>query len=410
MKKHNKKANAKSDDFLSKEAEEFAKTAPEYTLDIPEDEIWTYQIEGLSAPRIGKPVANAAVKKTIIIVSLLIAIGLSVFLSIQAIHSDTFDYLELNDGTYQLEKFSNPGDIKELVIDYADDEKTKPVTQIREYAFNCDEMITQIKIGADVRQLESSSFYTCRALENIYVDKDNPYYCDIDGVLYSKDVTELICYPIDHDNYLRRERGYDFEADNNENPVEKLIGKNASYDEAFLKKYNEDVRTYVVPSTVKVIKQMALNYADITDLYLPEGLEKIETLAVFRCTALKNIYSYKSGGSAETGAVTAASLGGIYPSLPDGLEYIGSDAFSYNQELTYMFIPSSVNYIGHHAFWDTCYKSDGEIKGVSQMNVAADEAVFTEKTYLGDQWCPKYDYRMFKKTIPVNYSAARDTE
>ena len=41
MKKHNKKANAKSDDFLSKEAEEFAKTAPEYTLDIPEEEIWT---------------------------------------------------------------------------------------------------------------------------------------------------------------------------------------------------------------------------------------------------------------------------------------------------------------------------------------------------------------------------------
>ena len=192
MKKQAKKPDRQPDDFLAKEAEEFAKTSPAYTLDIPEDEIWTYQIEGLAAPRIGKPVANAAMKKTILIVSLLIAIGLSVFLSIRAIHNDTFDYTQLKDGTYQLDKYSNPGDVSTLVIDCVDGDKSKPVTQIRAYALNCDEMITHIRIGADVKKLESASFYTCRALQRITVDPANTAYCDVDGVLYSKDMTTLI--------------------------------------------------------------------------------------------------------------------------------------------------------------------------------------------------------------------------
>ncbi len=409
MKKQKNPQPEKSQDFLEKEAEEFAKTAPEYTLDIPEDQIWDYQIDGLAPPRIGKPVKNAAAKKTAVIIFLLIAIGLSIYLSIQAIHHDTYDFVQLKNGTYKLEKFSNPGDVKELTIDYIDGDTSKPITQIREYALNCDEMVTQINIGADVEKLESSSFYSCQVLQRIVVDKNNPNYRDIDGVLYSKDLTELICYPIDHDNYLRQKNGYKIEVDSGDNRVENLIGTSAEYDEAFLKKYNSDIRTYVVPSTVKTIMSMAFNYADITDLYLPQGLVKIETLGFFRSTALRNVYTYTSSDATEdTTAQAVSSFKSVYPSLPEGLEYIGSDAFSYDQDLTYMFIPESVTYVGHHAFWDTCYKEDGEIKGLAQMNVAAEESMFNKNAHLGDQWCPKYDYRMFKKTIPVEYSAVRE--
>lgn len=35
----------------------------------------------------------------------------------------------------------------------------------------------------------------CESLKNIFVDENNEYFCDIDGVLYSKDKTELILYP-----------------------------------------------------------------------------------------------------------------------------------------------------------------------------------------------------------------------
>ena len=74
--------------------------------------------------------------------------------------------------------------------------------------------------------------------------------------------------------------------------------------------------------------------------------------------------------------------------------------------MTYMYIPASVTHIGHHAFWDTCYKEDGEVKGVAFIDVEADEDTFKQGE-LGDQWRPEYDYHLFKKAVAVNYSAAR---
>jgi hypothetical protein len=78
-----------------------------------------------------------------------------------------------------------------------------------------------------------------------------------------------------------------------------------------------------------------------------------------------------------------------------------------------MYIPSSVTYIGHHAFWDAVYKDKGEdgspLKGITQMNIAADEAAFKQCS-IGSQWLPKYDYLLFKKNIDVNYSATREVK
>ena len=193
-------------------------------------------------------------------------------------------------------------------------------------------------------------------------------------------MTEVICYPIDHDAYLREKAGY----------KEELWPDSEDYSD----EYAEKVQTYKIPQTVTKIGELAFNYANLVKVYMPEGLKTIETLAFFKSTNLSQILTYGAGGE--------------YKSLPEGLEYIGSDAFSYNQALDYMFIPSSVKFIGHHAFWDTCYKQDGEVKGVSVMNVARDESNFKTDVETGDQWLPKYDYMLVKKTIDVNYSAQRE--
>lgn len=37
--------------------------------------------------------------------------------------------------------------------------------------------------------------YNCPKLENIYVSKDNPTYCSLDGVVYSKDMKEIVLIP-----------------------------------------------------------------------------------------------------------------------------------------------------------------------------------------------------------------------
>ena len=142
-------------------------------------------------------------------------------------------------------------------------------------------------------------------------------------------------------------------------------------------------------------------------VYLPEGLKKIGTLGFFEMPNFAEIYTYKPDSPVTETVLTAVEGKEIYRSLPDGLEYIGSDAFSYDQALTYMFIPESVTYIGHHAFWDTVYKEDGELRGVAQLNVELSKDEFNAKTETGDQWVPQYDKNLLRK-IDVVYSSVRE--
>ena len=352
--------------------------APAEPLYIPEDEIWTYRIDGLQEPRIGMAHTHSAAKKAAVVVSLLIAIGLSIFFSVQAIRNDTFEYKQLENG-WQLTKYSNPGEVTELSIDCVDGDPEKPITSLREYFLNCDEKLLTVHIGASVTDIDSKSFYSCWHLQAITVDESNPNYCDIDGVLYTKDKREVICYPIDRDQYLRDKFGY----------AEELWPDSEGYSEDYVR----DVQTYRLPAETKIIGKLAFNYSNLAVIYLPEGLETIESMAFFRNESLRNIYT----GTGDT----------VYPSLPDSVTYIGSDAFSYDQALTYMFIPKSVTYIGHHAFWGTVYKAGGNLAGVTELNVEADEQSFRQNTEIGDQWTPKYDYMLFSKSVPIIYGAER---
>ncbi len=389
-------------------------------LDIPEDEIWTYQVPGLAAPHVNKPYKYYNLKKAVFVLVIIVAVSLSMYFSVMALQNDTFEYNETETGI-EFSKFSNTGYLYELDIDYVcdieyipgnNDPKTnfkvvkdteKPITSVREFTLNCDDKIKTINIGPNVEFVDTKAFYSCWALQSIEVDENNPNYCDVDGVLYNKDKTEILCYPCDHDEYLRQKYGYEKEL----------------YKDEVTPEYEKDIQTYVVPSSVEKIDEMCFNYANLRVIYLPEGLKTIETLSIFKLHERKNewettpsltdIYSYKADGVSDTHFTNQKTLGEVYKSLPEGLEYIGSDAFSYNQAMSYVYIPDSVKYIGHHAFWDTVYKEDGNLCGVTEINVAVNEETF-ENIEKGDDWKPKYDYLLFKKSIDVKYEAERISE
>ena len=386
-------------------------------LDIPEDEIWTYQVEGLAPPHINKPYKHYTLKKIVLALVIIVAVSLSMYFSVRTVQSDVFEYSQAESG-YQFDKFSNTGYITELDINYISsieydnqnndpatnfiikNDEAKKVTAIREYAFNCDGTIKVINIGPDVLSIDGKSFYSCWSLERIEVDENNPNYCDVDGVLYNKDMTEVICYPCNHDEYLRQKYGYEKEL----------------YKDEVTPEYERDIQTYVVPASVEKIDEMCFNYANLRVIYLPEGLKRVETLAIFKLhervdqwgttPSLTNVYSYKSDKVTSTHFTSEKALGEIYNSLPEGLEFIGSDAFSYNQALSYVYIPESVTYVGHHAFWDTVYKADGELKGVTEIYVACSEEEFNNLE-IGDDWKPKYDYLLFKKAVETVYNSDR---
>lgn len=387
-------------------------------LDIPEDEIWTYRVEGLAAPHINKPYKHYGIKKIIFAVVIIIAVSLSCYFSVRTVQKDTFEYGQIQSG-YELSKFSNTGYITTLDIDYVSSveydrenpdvntnfkivkDETKPVSSVGAYALNCDEKVKVINIGEGVDYVDPKAFYSCWALQQIKVDENNPNYCDVEGVLYSKDMKEIICRPCDHDTYLAEKYGH-AEYDENGGRTEPAP-EDANYEQ-----YVKDVLTFVVPSSVEKIGQLCFNYANMKTVYIPEGVKTIETLGFFEIPLLENVYSYKCETAVtDSHYVSDEALGTVYNSLPEGLEYIGSDAFSYNQAMSYMYIPASVTYIGHHAFWDTVYKDGDSLKGVTVINVALSEEEFKEKVETGNSWRPQYDFMLFKKSIGVEYNSTR---
>ncbi len=390
----------------------------ETLLNIPDDEVWTFQVPGLAPPQINRQYKNYKLKKVLFCIVIIIAVSLSCYFSIRTVQKDVFSYNE-NESGYEFSKFSNTGYITSLDINFVTDikynendgnpetnftlvsDETKKVTSIGAYALNCDEKVITINIGKDVTKIDGKAFYSCWNLECVYVDENNPNYCDIDGVLYNKDKTEIIFYPVNHDSYLCKKYGY--EQYNEKGEWAELTPEDAGYEN-----YRRDVLTYVLPSTVKKMGELSMNYAYLADIYIPEGVEIIETLALFKATSLENIYSYKSLNVVEdTHFSSLSDLGKVYNSLPEGLKYIGSDSFSYNNKLGYMYIPKSVQHIGHHAFWDTAKKENGELSGVSQIETALTEDEFKKNVETGDEWKPKYDYLLFNKSVDVIYSAER---
>ena len=69
------------------------------------------------------------------------------------------------------------------------------VTKICDGAFDSCTGLTSIEIGAGVTEIEADAFVGCNRLLNISVDEANVNYSSLDGVLFNKDKTELVCCP-----------------------------------------------------------------------------------------------------------------------------------------------------------------------------------------------------------------------
>ena len=205
------------------------------------------------------------------------------------------------------------------------------VSSVERYTVQNDEYIEVIRIGAHVKNIDECAFVYCKKLKAIYVDEANPYYTDVDGVLFTKDMKLLLNYPVAH------------ETD------------------------GEPTKTYAVPDGVERLARNSFYKCDaLEEISLPDTLKEIGNMAFFKCGALKLV------------------------DLPDGVETLGSDAFSYCTAMKYAFyIPASVKQIDHHCFYkcdnlERFYvgsgKDDIKLGGKwmpkSENSLKADDAVF----------------------------------
>ncbi len=84
--------------------------------------------------------------------------------------------------------FENCGNLTDITIGNG-------VTSMVDGAFDGCESLTKITIGNSVISIGQYCFRYCKNLSEIFVEHDNPKYTAIDGVLYDKNLTELIFCP-----------------------------------------------------------------------------------------------------------------------------------------------------------------------------------------------------------------------
>ncbi len=158
-----------------------------------------------------------------------------------------------------------------------------PVFAVTSKAF-ADSGITYIKLPAALGNLASNAFNECDTLLRIDVDDSNPYFCSVDGVVYSKDRTILKAFPAG--------RGGDFTIPNGVTTVSNF---------AFYRCYQvENINMY---NTVTSIGERAFSFCwNLRSVRFSDNLETIGALAFSHCDDLTELRLPKSIKSIGTDA------------------------------------------------------------------------------------------------------------
>ena len=256
------------------------------------------------------------------------AVGNAVALAAEGTYED-FKYQELEDGTAEITDYTGsateldiPSEINGYQVtsigDYAFDNCTfltnitipNSITGIGDGAFRSCATLANITIPNSVTNIGTHAFYRCISLTDITVETENERYADLEGVLYNKEQTELIYYP---------------------------LGKKAT--------------SYSIPNGVTNIGISAFSSCtSLISITIPDSVTGIDSNAFSGCTSLTKIVIPDSVTSIGYGAFfDCASLTNV--TISNGVTSIGSSAFSGCTSLANITIPNSVTNIGDYAFY-----------------------------------------------------------
>ncbi len=258
---------------------------------------------------------------------------------------------------------------------------------IGESAFENSRDLTSIFIPDKVSSIGKNAFKGLEALTEIVVDANNQYYSSLDGVLYNKDRSVLIQYPIGKVNTTFTlpntaiEIGdFAFERANNLTEVILNEGLQIIGEGAFSFSSLESV---TIPSSVVQIEMVAFECANnLTEVILNEGLQTIGDFA-FVNTSLVSITIPSSVTVIMPGAFYRSTLTEVNFAEGSQLETIQAATFE-AANLKTITIPYSVKYIEEYAFYDN-------------VNL---NTVFVERDIVGDETMLS-DYNFSSSSVEI---------
>lgn len=245
---------------------------------------------------------------------------------------------KIQDGEATVTRVPNKSTITGIVI--PDEYEGVPITKIADFSAANLEYVTEIYIGKNVREISDWAFGNSKRITKFEVDDNNPYICDVDGVIYTTDMKTILFYPA--------QRGVVSDKDKNGNEVKSI--------------------SYEIPEGVETIRSKTFyKCSDLKQITLPSTLKTIEEKAFFLCD-LKEIV------------------------LPEGLETIGKDAFGFCSSLKEVTVPASVTRIDEYAFYSCT--------SMLEVNMLGKES----DMILGKKWYPTNNGASLGDELVINWS------
>lgn len=208
------------------------------------------------------------------------------------------------------------------------------VTAIGNYAFSGCNGITSVTVPKNITDIGINPFSGCNNLETISIAESNKNYSTYDGVLYSKDKSNIIAFPgAKSDNFTIP----DYVTHIGAGAFSNCIGlKNIS-----------------IPSSVTHIENSAFsNCTGLKNVLIPDSVTFIGNSAFSGCKELKSINIPENVTNMGYGVFYSCESLQIMK-IPDGMTRIETDTFSKCINLTGIIIPESLTDILMSAF-DNC--------------------------------------------------------
>ena len=211
--------------------------------------------------------------------------------------------------------------------------------------------ITEITVPANVSKLDGA-FSGAKNLKKVQVASGNSYFKSVDGILFSKNGRELLCYP----------QGREDEQYQVPSGVTK-IGQSAFYNCKQLKELTlpwslngiastafsgcSGLTSLKLPSVSYIGGQAFANCDGLTEIEIPGSIQYLNDSQFWGCKNLEKV-KVNEGVKGLAAFVYCSSLKSV--ELPDSLEYLDATAFDSCSQLTSIRIPDSVTQIGYGAF------------------------------------------------------------
>lgn len=239
------------------------------------------------------------------------------------------------------------------------------ITELRnELLYSCSS-VTSVTVPASVTTIGTCVFANCEKLTEIIVEEQNQNFVSVDGVLYNKDRTTLICYPAGKKDTA-------FTIPSTVTCIEKYAFEGCKY-----------LSTLVIPSTVTEISTHILfNCSALTSVTVPSTITSIKTGWFWGCSSLASFTIPTTVTSIEYAAFeNCSSLTSIQ--IPSSVLNIDRYAFYGCSNITSIEIPASVEIIGEHTFVNCPKLAEFVVDDSNQYFVSEDGVLFNkDKTCL----------------------------